>query len=226
MEGGMRVKAWLAPTGLLLLALMPILTGALSLLAVGEGLVTGAIAPDTGNYVANPVPIVLHIVAGSLFNLLGVFQFVPAIRRNWPVWHRWSGRVFITVGLVTAAGAIWMNQFFPAFGGWLKYSSNLLFGVALAAALVIAYRAIRRRDIATHRAWMMRAYAIGLGVATQRLLVIPYAAATMSVPPDPWLGLLLWAGWLLNLMVVETILRSGRKAVPTAGVVQGARVSP
>lgn len=213
---GLGVKTWLAPMGLLLLAVVPILTGALSLTAVGEGLITGAITPDTANYVTNPVPIVLHIVAGSLFNLLGVFQFVPAIRRNWPQWHRWSGRVFICMGLVTAASAIWVNQFFPAFGGWLKYSSNLLFGVALAAALVIAYRAILRRDIATHRAWMMRAYAIGLGVATQRLLVIPYVAATMSVPPDPWLGLLLWAGWLINLGVVEAILHKGRKraAVP------------
>lgn len=213
----MRSRAWLAPSGLLLLGLVPVLTGTLSLLAVGEGMATGAIAPEAVNYLANPLPIALHIVAGSLFNLLGVFQFVPAIRRNWPAWHRWSGRTFIVAGLATAASAIWMNQYFPAFGGWLKYSSNLFFGVALAVALTIAYRAIRRRDIATHRAWMMRAYAIGLGVATQRVLVIPYAAITMSVPPDPWLGLLLWAGWLLNLAVVESLLRRRKPApVPAA----------
>lgn len=205
------LKAWLVPAGLLLLGLAPILTGTLSLLAVREGMVTGAIAPDSVNYVANPVPIGVHIVAGSLFNLLGVLQFMPAIRRNWPAWHRWSGRTFILAGLVTAISAVWMNQFFPAFGGGLKYWSNLLFGVGLAVALIIAYRAIRARQIPRHRAWMMRAYAIGLGVATQRLLVIPYAVATNSIPADPWLGLLLWAGWLINLGVVELALWRERR---------------
>lgn len=199
-------RAGLIPAGLLLLGLVPVATGAMSLLAVRAGMVTGAIAPESVNYVANPVPIGLHIVAGSLFNLLGVLQFTHAIRRKWPGVHRWTGRMFILAGLVTAVSAVWMNQFFPAFGGWLKYSSNLIFGLGLGLALVIAYRAIRRRDIATHRAWMMRAYAIGLGVATQRLLVIPYAVATNAIPADPWLGLLLWAGWLINLGVVELLL--------------------
>lgn len=37
----------------------------------------------------------------------------------------------------------------------------------MAACLVLGFTAIRRRDIAAHRAWMIRAYAIGLGAGTQ-----------------------------------------------------------
>ena len=37
----------------------------------------------------------------------------------------------------------------------------------MAACLVLGVAAIRRRDIAAHRAWMIRAYAIGLAAGTQ-----------------------------------------------------------
>ena len=37
----------------------------------------------------------------------------------------------------------------------------------MAACLVLGFTAIRRRDIAAHRAWMIRAYAIGLAAGTQ-----------------------------------------------------------
>ena len=37
----------------------------------------------------------------------------------------------------------------------------------MAAAIVLGFTAIRRRDIAAHRAWMIRAYALGLGAGTQ-----------------------------------------------------------
>ena len=39
----------------------------------------------------------------------------------------------------------------------------------MALAIVLGLAAIRRRDIARHRAWMIRGYAIGLGAGTQAL---------------------------------------------------------
>ena len=43
----------------------------------------------------------------------------------------------------------------------------LAVGSTMAAAIVLGFTAIRRRDIAAHRAWMIRAYALGLGAGTQ-----------------------------------------------------------
>ena len=37
----------------------------------------------------------------------------------------------------------------------------------MGAFLVLGFTAIRRRDIPAHRAWMIRAYALGLGAGTQ-----------------------------------------------------------
>ena len=38
---------------------------------------------------------------------------------------------------------------------------------SLAAGIVVGFAAVRRRDIPAHRAWMMRAYALGHGAGTQ-----------------------------------------------------------
>ncbi len=52
-------------------------------------------------------------------------------------------------------------------GGDLLWVIRLLVGSAMAAFLVLGFAAIRRRDIPAHRAWMIRAYALGLGAGTQ-----------------------------------------------------------
>ena len=84
----------------------------------------------------------------------------------------------------------------------------------MAVALVLGVAAIRRRDFARHRAWMLRAYAVGLGAGTQVLTHLP-----LLLFPDA-LGeltraLCMGAGWALNLAVAEWPIRRrpGRPAM-------------
>ena len=44
---------------------------------------------------------------------------------------------------------------------------RLVVASAMAVCVVLGFAAIRRRDIAAHRAWMIRAYALALGAGTQ-----------------------------------------------------------
>lgn len=203
------VNRWLVPTCLFLLGSLPILTGAFSLISTAEGIAESAnIADDFVTYVQNPWPIFAHIIAGSLFNILGPFQFMSGLRSKHPKLHRWTGRMFILSGLVSAFSAVYMNQLFPQFGGQTKYWSNLIFSVAVPVCLAIAvYAIVTERNIAKHRAFMMRAYAIGLGVATQRLILMPYFLM-FGIPLGETLGALLIVCWCINLAVVEWILRS------------------
>lgn len=79
-----------------------------------------------------------------------------------------------------------------------------MFFVALGSAVV----AIRRRDVAHHREWMIRAFAIGLGIATMRIIAMPIlfligdlrAAALVTF----------WSGWLLTLGAAELWIRRTR----------------
>ena len=103
------------------------------------------------------------------YAVLGAFQFSAALRRRRPGWHRAAGRVLVVLGLAVAFSALWMTLFYPRQPGTgvLAYVFRLAFGSGMAASIVLGFTAIRRRDVARHRAWMTRAYALALGAGTQ-----------------------------------------------------------
>ena len=70
---------------------------------------------------------------------------------------------------------------------------RLALGTAMAAAIVVAFLAIRRGDVATHSAWMTRAYAIGLGAGTQVLTFLPFTLL-VGTPSRPMHTVLMAAG--------------------------------
>jgi Predicted membrane protein (DUF2306) len=89
--------------------------------------------------------------------------------------------------------------------GKLSYLFRLVFGSALAACLVLGFSAIRRRAIAAHRRWMIRAYAIAMAAGTQTFTegIGPAVFGTGPLVLDLSKG----AGWVLNLVVAEWVIR-------------------
>jgi uncharacterized membrane protein YozB (DUF420 family) len=172
-----RRPRWLLPTGLILLSTVPVTVG----LALVATLAVGTrITPDNARFFASPVPVVVHIIGVSLYCLLGAFQFVPGFRRRRPGWHRVAGRVLVPAGLAAALAGLWMTLFYPLAAGDVELlrSIRLVFGWAVVASLVLGFTAIRRRDIAGHRAWMIRGYAIAQGAGTQVLVSVPWLVLT------------------------------------------------
>ena len=96
---------WRIPAGLILLSLVPVLAGAIR---VTELAGSPEVTPDNARFVALPAPVVVHIVAASVFCLLGAFQFHPGLRRRRPLWHRLAGRVVAPAGIVAALAGLWM----------------------------------------------------------------------------------------------------------------------
>jgi uncharacterized membrane protein len=196
---------WLAPGGLLLLAAIPLLAGAIRLVTLAVGV---EVTPENARFFASPLPVVLHIVGAGLYLVLGAFQFVPAIRRRAPGWHRRVGRVLVGAGIMAALAGLWMTQFYPLppSDGALLYGFRLVFGSAMIASIVIGFVAIRRREIARHRAWMMRGYAIGLGAGTQAFVLLT-AQLVAGDPSVDGRALLMGGAWALNLAVAEWLIR-------------------
>ena len=162
---------WLAPAGLLLLGMLPIVAGAFRL---GQLSGMSDAMPANPRYAAVPVPVVLHIASATVFAILGPLQFAAGFRRRWPAWHRVAGRLLVGCGLLVALTGLWMTLFYapPDGTGPLLYASRVMFGSAMVVSIVVGLAAILRRDINSHRAWMARGYAIGLGAATQMLTLM------------------------------------------------------
>jgi len=164
-----------------------------------------AVMPADHRFTGFPVALVGHIVGAAVFALVGAFQFGPALRRR--SWHRRAGRVLSVAGLMVAASALWLTLFYEAQPGTgdLLYVLRLVFASAMAACLVLGFTAIRRRDIPAHRAWMIRAYALGLGAGTQVFTegIGQALFGTGSVSGDLAKG----AAWVINLSVAEWVIR-------------------
>lgn len=213
-----RRTEWLAPAGLLALSLVPILAGSMRLTELTSG-ANATVTAENARFFDSPIPVIAHIVGSSVFLVLGALQFAPSLRRR--RWHRIAGRIVAPAGLLSAASALWMTLFYdmPAINGPGLFVMRLVFGTAMAAAIVIAFVAIRGGDVRTHSAWMTRAYAIGLGAGSQVLTFLPWTLA-FGAPDQTTHTVLMGAGWVINLAVAELVIhrraRRARRATTSA----------
>lgn len=92
---------WLVPCSLIVLSLVPVMAGVSRIAGLAAG---GQGAPLDARFFVSPAPVVIHIVAASVFCLLGAFQFATGIRKRHPRWHRIAGRLLVPCGLVAAHG--------------------------------------------------------------------------------------------------------------------------
>jgi uncharacterized membrane protein len=199
-------RSWLVPAGLVALGAVPVVAGSLRLVQLSGGAAT---LPPDARYDASPLPVVVHIVCGTVFAVLGAFQFAPVLRRRHPAWHRRAGRVLVVAGTGVALSALWLNQFVPnqAAAREVLYPVRAAFGVGLIVAIALGFRAIRRGDITGHRAWMVRSYAIGLVAGTQ-VLTLALGGAVLGTG-ELATALLMVSAWAVNLAVAEVAIRRG-----------------
>ena len=205
MSAAKNPRAWWL-IGLLILALVPTVAGVGRLAALAGA---GDPTPENARFFAAPLPVVLHIVAASLFAVLGAFQFAPKLRRRTSGWHRRVGALLVVCGFVVALSGLWMTIVYPnAEGdGAALYLLRLVFGGGMLASMIMASRAIGRRDFAAHGAWMTRAYAIAMGAGTQVVTHLPYFLF-VGKPGEGVRAVLMGAGWVLNVAVAEWWIRS------------------
>jgi hypothetical protein len=200
-----RRRGRFATAGLILLSVVPIAAGMKRLAELGSG---GPVTPENARFFAMPVPVIVHIISVSIFAVLGALQFSAGFRRRRPGWHRVSGRIVVPCGLAAALSGLWMTLFYarPPGDGDLLEAFRLVFGTAMLVSIALGFAAILRRDIRTHRAWMMRGYAIGMGAGTQVVTNLPWLiiVGTPTTFVRAWLML---AGWVINWTIAEWLIR-------------------
>jgi hypothetical protein len=156
-----------------------------------------------GPYWPRRPALLLHIGAGIVALLTAPFQFWSGYRQMPMVVHRWIGRVF--VGGVTVGSAAALYLAVTTTFGWAFGFATMMMNLAWISTTAMAYYAIRRRLIAVHKEWMIRAYAVTFAFVTIRLFndVLP-----TSQLAGPELAITLpWASWALPLLATELILQ-------------------
>lgn len=190
---------------LLALSAVPLVAGGVRL----AQLATGHLDASNARFGQAPWPVTLHIVAATLFSVLGAFQLDPTWRAKALGWHRAAGAVALVSGLVVAASGAYMAMTYAipeALQGPLLRVARLAVSIGMFASLLLALRAIVERRFEVHGKWMLRAYALGMGAGTQVLVFLPFelflAGPVHGLPRD----LLMAAAWGLNLAIAELII--------------------
>lgn len=197
---------------LALIVLYSFIPAVFGLLRLPELLGGPMIIPPNPRAVIDPMPIALHILGSSIFCLVGALQFLPSLRRHRPALHRTLGRVVAAAGCASALTGLWMtvSYAFPdALQGPLLYWARVTLSLAMVGFIGWAVVAIRARETATHRAGMLRAYAIGQGASTQTALLLIAMIFMKTEPLGLTRDVLMVGAWFINLAVAEVLIRRG-----------------
>ncbi len=190
-----------------ILALGAVLSAAVAIVSY-RYLVPGLPAPPLVAANAFGVPwLTVHAAAAATALLVGPLQFRSQLRARRPKLHRVLGRVYVTgcmvggaTGLLLALGATTGPVSTAGFG-------SLAFVWFFATAR--AWRLAVRRDLAHHREWMIRSFALTFAAVTLRLY-LP-VAQTLPVELDDAYRAISFLCWVPNLGLAELYLRTRRR---------------
>jgi hypothetical protein len=151
----------------------------------------------------NPIRwhLVPHGLAGVLALAFGALQFSTRLRRRHLRIHRLTGKLYIAGTFIAAPVAVWMAfinspWFLIPFtivqaGSWMLFT-----GIALACIL--------RKDVTSHREWMVRSYGIVLIFLEGRVLMAIPALAQRGMDA---VVLVNWGCLTVTLIAAECFLR-------------------
>lgn len=155
------------------------------------------------------LPLFIHVVGAMVYYTLAAGQILPSFRCRFPRWHRKAGRVAVVAGVMSALAATWLTAVHAEVQGPILFYGRMVFGPLWAVFLLLGIREILRRNVESHRAWMIRAFAVSMPASTIVFVFIPLAIV-MDEIPSVLEDTIQSSLWVVHLAVAEVILRRNR----------------
>ena len=164
-----------------------------------------------GDTIGN-IAVAMHLFLAIVIIVGGALQFIPWIRKNFPVFHRWNGRVYVITAIVLSIGGIHMVVTRGVVGdGSVSITINALL-IMLCAGM--AWRDAMVRKFKTHRQWAIRLFLVVSGVWFFRIGLMFWLMLNqgpVGFDPKtftgPFLTFLQYAQYLLPLFIAEIYFR-------------------
>lgn len=155
--------------------------------------------------------LLVHITAGMVALLLGPFQFIGAIRKNYPKTHRLMGKIYLISILIAASASLIMSV-----SKIIIAEKAVIFGSGLFMLAAIwllssgmAYWSVRSKNYVQHKEWMVRSYVVTCAFTTFRLST-KILSQKFGVDPNVAADLMAWASWSIPLIVAEIFLQGSK----------------
>ncbi|HEX3675686.1 MAG TPA: DUF2306 domain-containing protein [Rhizomicrobium sp.] len=157
------------------------------------------------NFARNPLLIRSHAALGSIFVVLAAFQFWRGFRNRHRRLHRIMGYAALACLVVLPVSGVASSIVYP-FAGPIGVLPNVVWMVAILFCVGAGLKAIRRRDIVNHEAWVTRATAMTVGITLSRLYE-PLLVQVFHMESHAALALVFWLGQGEGLIAAEFWLR-------------------
>ncbi|WP_152396018.1 DUF2306 domain-containing protein [Paenibacillus guangzhouensis] len=145
-----------------------------------------------------------HIVTGALALLIGPFQIFRKQRdvksRNL---HRRLGMVYVISIFISGIVNIYLSLYATA--GWVAQVGFIGLDLAWMMTTYMAVAKIMRQDIAAHRNWMLRSYALTFAAVMLRIYLGPLSLAFGDF--ELAYRVTAWLCWVPNLIIIEMVIR-------------------
>jgi hypothetical protein len=165
---------------------------------------TPYVAGDTGGNIA----FAAHALGAGIIAFGGALQLMPFIRKRFPAFHRWNGRLFLlTVTGLSLSGfyLVWIRQTSPSV---IEGISTTLNGVFILSFAALALRTAMARNIASHQRWATRLYLVSNAQWFLRVGVFSYFVVNTAVGnevsfSDPFFKFWTWGCYLVPLAALQ-----------------------
>ncbi|WP_136659122.1 DUF2306 domain-containing protein [Nitratireductor sp. XY-223] len=155
----------------------------------------------------------IHIYTGTTALALGTLQIYKPLRSAHPNLHRWLGRLYVVLVMISAGASLWLSPRLSVFG---TEFIRQLGAVLWATFTILGVIAIRNSDVASHRRWMARSYAFAyMGIT---FLFLSAIRKLSGMPLEYGYPMVVHLSFLLNLAVCELILRRSKFQASKPGV--------
>lgn len=146
----------------------------------------------------------IHVFSSILVLLAGYTQFSNYLKCRYPKMHRRLGWIYVIVTLFLAGPSGFLIGLY-ANGGLSSRIAFCLLALLWILFTAIALVKIIKKQVSSHRAWMIRSFALALSAITLRawkyILVLLFHPKPMDV-----YQIVAWLGWTLNLLIAEVII--------------------
>lgn len=155
-----------------------------------------------------PINELVHRVGGSLFFILGLFQFNGSFRKkNWKL-HRQLGRLFLLLCIPVGISSLVWAVLVP-FGGFAQAVPTFFFAAIFLYASYRAFIHAKRKEINLHKEWILRCFSIALGISTIRIIFF-IMDHTVPLGDRELLPISFWLSWSLHLLIAEWWIQATR----------------
>jgi len=149
------------------------------------------------------VSVYIHVLSGCLCIVSSLLQYSKVLLKKAPKVHKSLGYIYV-LSLLIAVTPTGMVLSAVAKGGWISQLGFFVMNFSTLICVVQGMKAIFKRKVAEHEAWITRSFALVTSAITFRTLQI--SLLQLQVPYEVIYPICVWLGMILNLWVAEYYL--------------------